>query len=288
MRVATSFRVLFSIVIAAPLCLSTARGQETYKNYEDAFSQGARLLRDKQVAASQAPLEAALRLAPDDKARLNTYQALLPAYRMLPEIDKMLEACDFVIRHSDRKAARSIASRDVVSFLHQRGKVDVGIERYEAKLKEDPNDVAALAVLFTIYTRLKRDENRGAELTTRLEDANRKLARQVAERNEKDAEAAPRTASWHLKDAAVAWLEAGDKTKALAAAKKSASGPGEQRSAGLTFYWREALGDVFLQTGEPALAAVQYEAAKTSAITDSYRQKVEKKLEEAKAASSKK
>src|SRR5688500_14314077 len=131
-----------------------ASAQEKYKTYEEARSEGGRLLRNQQLAEAQAPLEAALRLAPDDKARLDVYQGLVNVYRILPEIDKKLEANEFVIRHSERRAGRSLASGDVVSFLHQRGKIDVALQRYEAQLKEDPRDVAALSVLTDIYKRI--------------------------------------------------------------------------------------------------------------------------------------
>ena len=59
------------------------------------------------------PLEAALKLAADDKDRLKAYRALVPSYRLLAEIDKMLEAQEFVIRHTDGKAGRSNAAGDL-------------------------------------------------------------------------------------------------------------------------------------------------------------------------------
>jgi hypothetical protein len=42
--------------------------------------------------AAVAPLEAALKLAKDDGQRMKAYQALVPAYQLLPEIDKLLAA----------------------------------------------------------------------------------------------------------------------------------------------------------------------------------------------------
>ena len=258
--------------------------QEFYKSFEEAYGAGVRLLRDQQFAASQAPLEAALKLAADDKSRLKAYQALVPAYRQLPEIDKMLEAQEFVIRHTERRAGRSIAAGNLASFLHQRGKTDAAIARYEAALQTDAKEIAALSVLATIYTRTKRDAQRGPDLIKRLEAADKYLAGQLAQRLENDADSAPRTAASILKDAATAWLEAGDKAKALAAVKKSLSSLPEDRSELLVFYWRDGLGDVFLATDEQAEAAKQFEAALSVVKIDGYRKATEKKLAEAKGA----
>jgi tetratricopeptide (TPR) repeat protein len=273
-----------AVVLLTPAILTA---QDSYKTFDEAFSAGVKLIRDQQFAAAQAPLEAALKLTADDKSRLKAYQALVPAYRQLPEIDKMLEAQEFVIRHTERRAGRSIAAGDLASFLHQRGKTDAAIARYEGALKTDAKDVAALCVLATIYTRIKRDAQRGPDFTKRLEAADKELAGQLAQRLENDAETAPRIAASILKDAATAWLEAGDKAQALAAAKKSLASLPEDRSELLVFYWRDGLGDVLLATGEQAEAAKQFEAALAVVKIDGYRIATEKKLAEAQAATKK-
>ena len=113
-------------------------------------------------------------------------------------------------------------------------------------------------------------------------------SRQHAEQLEKDADSAPRTGSWHLKNAAVAWLEAGDKPKALAAAKKSAAGAPESRSGILTMQWNEGLGDVFLETGEAPLAIKHFESALASTNQPSLQKRIEKKLAEARGVASQK
>jgi hypothetical protein len=251
--------------------------------------QAAPLLRERKFAEAQAPLEAALKFAATDEQKKQVYARLVSAYRLLPEIDKFLEAQEFLIRHTDRQAGRSIAVRDIASFLHQRGKTDAGIERYEAQLKTNAKDPASLSVLATIYSRVKPDENRGAALTAQLETLNSEIAAGVATRLENDAQAAPQTAATLLKDAATLWLEAGDKAKALAAAKKSLQQAPEQRSELLAYFWRDGLGDVFLAAGEPTAAAEQYQAAIAAAANlGPQRQATEKKLTEAKAAAEKK
>lgn len=262
--------LIYTVACLMTFCLSAvAPAQEKFKTYDGARSEGGRLLRNQQLAEAQAPLEAALRLAPDDKARLEVYQALASVYRILPEIDKKLEANEFVIRHTERRPGRSLASRDLVSFLHQRGKIDVAVQRYEARLKEEPKDVAALSVLSEVYQRIQRDAGKAAAYAERLEAVDREIARGVAQRMEKAAEASPRTAASQLKDAAQLWLEAGEKKQALAAAKRSADGPPETRSELLTFYWHDGLGDVFLAAAEPKQAVAQFEKALAVARNDS-------------------
>ncbi|HEX5103347.1 MAG TPA: hypothetical protein VFV87_06030 [Pirellulaceae bacterium] len=278
------FLPLLACAAAVSWPSDSSLGQEKYKNFDDAYSQGARLLNRMQIAAAQEPLEAALKLAADDSARLRVYQALVPAYRQLPEIDKMLEAQEFVIRHTPRKAGRSNAANDLASFLHQRGKIDVAIARYEAALKANPKDAAALSVLEKIFTRVKRDGERGPVLTRKLQELDSELAAASAEQLEKDAEAAPRTAAHIYKDAGLAWLEAGDKEKALAAAKKSLASIPESRGEQLVYFWRRGLGDIFLGAGEPAQAIPQFEAALAVVKIYGYRKDTEKKLAEAKEA----
>lgn len=279
------FRTL-AVASSIVLCLAAmSRAEKKYKTFEEARSAGAKLVGNQQYAEAQAPLEAALRLAPDDKARLSVYQALVPVYRTLPEIDKKLEANEFLIAHAERQTGRTLASRDLVSFLHQRGKIDAAIERYDARLKADPKDHAALAVLTGIYTQVKRDKQRADELGKRLEEVERELSRSVAQRLEKEADAAgPQSAASLLKDAAGIWLEAGEKAKALAVAERSASGPPERRNDLLTFYWREGLGDVFLAAGAPQQAVAQFEAALAVVKLEGQRKSAEKKLAAAKEA----
>jgi tetratricopeptide (TPR) repeat protein len=277
--------LLVTLTLALPSHLAA---DDSYKTFNEAFAAGMKLLREQQFAAAQAPLEAALKLAADDQQRMKTYQALVPAYRQLPEIDKMLEAQEFVIRHSERRTERSRAARDLASFLHQRGKTDVALARYDAAFQASAKDPAALGMLAVIYTRTKPDAQRGEHFTKMLETLDKHLAGRLAQRLEKDAESAPQTAATILKDAATAWVEAGDHAKALAAAKKSLASLPEDRGELNAYFWRRGLGDVFLAAGEPAEAVKQLEAALAVVKIDGYRKDTEKQLAEAKAAAAKK
>src|SRR5438874_11014102 len=145
MRLPMRYSIRSSVLtVVSALCIVaagelTARAQEKYTDFNDAYAVAARLVRKGDYPAAVAPLEAALMLAKDDADRKKAYEALVPAYRLQPEIDKMLVAQEFIIRHTDRRAGRSIAAREVASFLLTRGKLDAAIERYDAQLKKDPN-----------------------------------------------------------------------------------------------------------------------------------------------------
>jgi tetratricopeptide (TPR) repeat protein len=281
-----SSTILYSLAFIAAfggLIASPTSAQE-YKSYNDAMRAAAPLMRDRQYAAAQAPLEAALALAADDADRLRVYQALVPAYRLLPQADKMYEAQEFVIRHTDRRTGRSLPARDLASFLHQRGLSDAAIARYNAVLKQNPDDIAAVTVLAAIYSQSRRDMAKAAEFAERQSALDKKLASEHAERLESDAESAPRTAASIYKDAAAAWIEAGDKARAVAAVKKSLANAPEARNDQLVYFWRRGLGDTLLAAGEAADAIPQFDAALKVVAIDGYREDTEKQLAAAREA----
>ena len=308
-----SHRVSWSCIRTAFMCLmtlasATVAAAEEYRTVREALGAGAALLREGKTAESQAPLESALKLAAYDKTKIKVYRALLAAYRLLPEADKGLEAHEFIISKSDRDAERSLARRSLLSFIVQRGKVDDAVKRYEDLLKRDPNNKMALYILSEIYDRVKRDPKRSAELLQKLGAGTRqkgsavdvrstaKLARQHVRSGkpkegaalyEKIAPLDPKLSAWHLKEAAAAWMKAGDKAKALAAAKASAASPPEKRSPLLTYYWHSGLADVLVKAGEPKLAVPHYEQAIEVAKAGNLQHHVKRcsgKLAEAKAA----
>ncbi|MBC8868446.1 MAG: hypothetical protein H8E44_03470 [Planctomycetes bacterium] len=231
-------------------------------------------------AARRKAFEAALRLASDDAFKIRIYEALRPTYRRLSGVDKMVEACEFIIRHTDSDAKRSLTRRDLVSFMYQRGKLDRLVSRHEGVLKEDSNDRTSLYILSEVYDRARPNPKRAAELLQRMMDlepdkpldvsTTAKLAMQLvrqkkysesAELYEKIAPLDENLAAWHWKEAASAWLKQGANDKALAAAKKATASTPEKRSKLLIHFWHRHLGEVFLATGEFKLAASHLEHA---------------------------
>jgi tetratricopeptide (TPR) repeat protein len=287
------------------LGVAVAWGAEaTYQTADEAFGVGAAHYNARNFAASRAPFEAALKLAPDDAYRVKVYEALLASYRQEGSPDKMVEACEFIIGHTDQAAKQSITRQQLLGFLQERGKVDEYSARLEAALQQDPKHRLSLYLLSEIYAQTKRDPQRAAAMTERLaalDQASGKprdvqqtaqLAQQYVKAG-KPAEGAalyeqiaaqdPALAAWHWKEAALAWLAAGQKEKALLAARNSAVAKPEARNDLLAHFWHRGLGDVFLKTGEPKLAIPHYEAAIGKTTIDGYRKDCQKSLDEARA-----
>jgi tetratricopeptide (TPR) repeat protein len=170
-------------------------------------------------------------------------------------------------------------------------------------LKKDPKDATVLYILSGIHADLLNNPKRAAELTERLAQTTKdtggkvdarlssQLAvqyvksgkfKQGAELYEELASSDAKSKSQHLKDAAVAWLKAGEKEKACAAAKAAAAGPPDDRSKLLTHFWHRQLGDVFLATGEYRLAIEHLEKAAEKTDIEGYRKDCQKKIEQAK------
>jgi tetratricopeptide (TPR) repeat protein len=278
----TSLIFVFAAGLSCGLSPHTVLAAD-YKTADEAYSVGVALARARNYAGSREPLEAALRLAPDDTYRLKVYEALMPAYRELPDTDKMVEAAEFVIGHADQRAKRSLESRSLASFLFQRGKLDEAIGKYEARLKERSDDVAALSILNAAYVGRRDNKERGAAVAATLAIVDKQIASRLAERLERNANADPRAAAAQYKDAATAWLEAGDTPRALAAAKKSQASPPEDRNSVLKYYWHKGLGDVFAAADQAADAKTEYEAALTFSPGGPDKEKLQKKLDEIKA-----
>ena len=175
-------------------------------------------------------------MAPDDAFRLKCYEALIPAYRQDGGVNKMIEACEFIITHADQPARQSLTRSDLLSFLFQRGKIDEYVKRHEQVLKKDPNQRLSLYMLSEIYSRMKEQPDRAAELIDRLAALDQqsgkprdvpqqaqlaqqyvraKKYQQGAELYESIAPLDEKLAAWHWKEAAAAWLSAGQKDKAL-------------------------------------------------------------------------
>ena len=255
-------RLLFGTCLI--LAFVSAADAQEYRSAREARAAAATHLRSRNFAAAQAPLEAALRLTPetDLRGRVEISRTLMSCYRLLPEPDKMIESVEYILQHSDSSSERSNVARDLASFLHQRGKVDAAVARYEERLKQNAKDPAALAVLTMIHLHLPAGQKeRGKVLEKQLQALDRERAVAKAQRLAKDADADPAAAASNWKDVAKAWMEAGDKNQAQAAVEKSLKAMPEARSGILTKFWHEGIGDVMLELGQREQAVVQYQEA---------------------------
>lgn len=262
------------------LSIQTVVAEETYRSAREAYGAGVRLFNSRQYAASQAPFEAALKLMPDMRLQMNVHDALFSVYRETAQVDKAVASAEFLIRNYDRRAGRFVNSNRLAGFLLSQGKTDAQIARYEAVLKQTPDDLAALGVLSQIYARgLHANPARHAEVSAKLEETERALAKKLAETLEADAAQKPMETAFLLKDAAQVWLEAGDKKRALETAKLSQASPAEARTNILTYQWHTGLGDVFAECGEKSLALKAYEAALAASPSDPLKKPVQTKID---------
>jgi tetratricopeptide (TPR) repeat protein len=294
--------MLFAFWSVGPACGQDTPEKPGYRSAEEAYRVGAAYVSTRNYEASITPLETALQLDPDVDLRLKINLALLPAYRTLPELDKFIAACEYVIGKVDSEARRSIVRRMLLGGVHIRGKADELIQRHEDILKKDGQNRTSLYILSEAYSRLKRNPERAAELIERLAKLDEqsggpvdvtqkaKLAQQYV-RARKFAEGAAlyeqiapldaKLAAWHYKEAATAWLAVGDQEKALAAANSSAASDPETRSDLLAYFWHRGLADVFLATGRPAVAIDHYRQAMDKTEIEGHIEDCQKLIREA-------
>jgi tetratricopeptide (TPR) repeat protein len=306
--------LLMSVVSLSLVMTIPARGAdepakaEEFSTADQAFRVGAAMLSAREYARARGPLEAALKLAPDDAYRIKVYRALVPVYTQIPEWLPKVEALEFLIAHSDRDAERSLARTELMSFTHQRGQVDAAVKRYEERLKQTPDDEAALFIAIEVYSRLRKDAPKAAELLERYAALQKSSGRELrvseaaqlageyvkakkfrdgAELYEQTATRDEDLAAWHYKEAASAWLKAGEKTRALAAARLADAAKPEKRGELLEHFFHRNLADVYFETGEFAQAIPHYEQAIAKTKIDGYLKDCEKRLAEAKTKAGK-
>lgn len=293
--------------IAGLAASSDAKAQDAkFKTFVEAYNAGVAAINGGNLAAARAPLETALKLAKTNRDKIDTQRALLVPYRELQEIEPMQRAGEFIIANSEQAAEQSLTRGAVLSFIHKRGKMEDAVKEYEARLKKTPDDRTLLYLMTEAYAVFLKNPTRSAELGEKLAAIDKQsgkkgdvggqaqLAQQyvktgklkeAAELYEKIAPQDEKTEAWYFKEAANTWLSAKEKAKALEAAKKSvAAKTPEKRSALLTYFWHRALGDIFLETGEPKEAITHYNQALTSTKIEGYLKDTKKKLAQAEAA----
>lgn len=151
---------------------------------------GAAYYNSRNYAATREPFEAALKLSKDDpEMQLKIYQALLPAYRLIPEFEPFQTAAEYVLAHHEQDAVRSLTRRSYLAFAFQRGQIENLVKRYEKQLKQDSDDYMAVYLLSEIYSN-------GAGLPPSVKESKRaieliqKLASLEVARRESSGEAA--------------------------------------------------------------------------------------------------
>lgn len=269
--------LLFSLVLFTPL-----RAETKFQSAEEAWRVGAAFYNSQNYAAAREPFEAALALAPDEAYRLKVHEALLAVYRTIPESEPFIASAEYIIKHSTRDAQQSLTRRALLAFVYQRGLVDGFVKRHEEVLAKEPNNRQSLFILSELYSTMKREPAKAADLIERLAKVDGKegqplnvlqsqnLARQytqakkfkeAAELYEQIAPLDEKLAAWNWKEAAACRLKLGERDQALAAAMKAHESEPEARNDQLAHFWHRNLADTFLELGKPELAIPHYEQA---------------------------
>lgn len=311
---------------AGPVLVAAAQpaGRDPkFGSAEDAYRVGVAFHNAKNHQAARAPLEAALRMADDDDFRLKVYEALLPSYRAIPEHGPFVTAAEFIIAHSPRDAQRSLTRRALLSFAYNRGQLDNLAKRYEDRLAKDHNDKTAVYVLSELYSGTGKNPRRAVELLEQLakmEGAEKKPAgggktaaetaamsaktarekanlarqyvqtkqyRQAAQLYEEIAPLDPATSAWNTKEAAAAWLKAGNKKEALRLALQADQGAAEARNEQLAHFFHRNLADILMAVGRPDKAVGHYRAALEKTKIEGYVKDTRASLQQAQEAASK-
>jgi tetratricopeptide (TPR) repeat protein len=290
--------------------------QGKYQSAKEAFGVGVAFYNARNYKEAREPLEAFVQMTNDPKERLKAYRALFQSYRLIPEFEPFQKAAEYVIERTESDAERSLIRSSFISFAFQRGQLDSLAKRYEARLAEDRDNFLSVYMLSEIYTTDDRNPKRAIELLQQLEKLNAakrltsvsdtkaansaegvkiarekaKLARQYSQANEHlkaaelYAEIAPldsTTQAWNFKDAAAAYLKAGNKEKALEMALAAEKAKPEARNDQLTHFFHRNLGDVFMQLAKPKQAIPHYEIAVQKTNIEGYVKDTKASLQEA-------
>ena len=267
--------VLAVALAAAPLSAQTS------KEADAAYSEGVKHVNAREYKEAIGPLERALSLAPDDAYKVKVYRALVPAYRTLPEPEKMAEACEFVLRRSDQLAERRTTAAALSSFYFQRGLTEAQVKRYRALYEKDKSDYAAVAMLSEMARSAKLEKDTAETYKKNYQEAERGLAGKLAAAQEESAGKDKAQEAWRWKEAAVLWVAAGDRPRALAAAAKAEAAGPETRET-LVHFWHAQLGDVYAENGKHAEALKDFEKALAATTIQGYQEACRKKIEESK------
>lgn len=313
-----SSSLMTSLVVITGLLCGQATAEPSpakeYSSAQAAFQEGAKHLRAMDYKASRAPFEAALKLAKDDAYRVKVYQALLPAYRQIPEFEPFQTAAEFIVTHAEQDATRSLTRRAFLSFAYNRGQIDQLAERYEARLGKDKKDYTALYLLSELYAVTRKNPKRAVELieqlaaleaepkkggetqplspqqAAKLARTKAKLAqqymrnkdyRQAAQLYEEIAPLDETTQAWNLKEAATACLLDGERKDALRLVIAADKVPSEARNESLAHFFHRKMGDLFLTLDQPGKAVGHFKLALEKTQNEGYVTGTQKSLDAA-------
>ena len=297
-------RLIPIVLIAALASADAARSQE-YVSAEAAYQFALAHFANRQPEKGHAALMAALKLMPDAGLKGRIFRSILSSAAQPVPVEKTLQAAEYVIENPSSPAERSIHRSHLAGHLRLTGKTREAIYYFEKKLVEKPDDFISLYILADLDHRVEPNPEKMIKVSETLLASKMKLGSDVEESRfaaalaenyviakrfadgaalyEKIAPLDSTTTAWHLKEAALAWFKADDKTRARAAAIASSTCKiPERRADSLTHYWHRHLGELFAKMGDYGSAAEHLEKAIASTNIDGYRRDCQARLKEVK------
>jgi len=279
-----------------------------YDTFDQAVESALGFYRVRNYGACKVPLEAALELASSDQKRADVHLMLINAYAETGDAEKMCVSADFAIENMKGRSSIFLLHPGPASTLARaagrKGKVRFVKERYQKQLEDDPQNVPALVILSSLASDVDRDPVLQVKYLQQLLDIQDKntdlpvdpkvvtdLARAYARTKdgpkaavlfERAAELDEAQKTHHLKDAAKAWVDAGEMDKAVATARKAVEVGPDTRSELLTHFWHRGIGQVFLAAKKRDEAVEHLQKAVETTKIDGYKKDSQAELDEAK------
>jgi tetratricopeptide (TPR) repeat protein len=290
---------------ALVLMAGSAAAQELkFNDYRSAMSAAAGLYNSGNLAASRPAFEAAVEMARNDSEKKRALEPLVKVYAESGEYDRMFETAEQVVALETHKASVSMAVRKLLENCQRKNQLDAFKKRYEDQAAKEPDERLPLHMLSGYHSTVTRDFGKQAEYIEKLVALDTKekqpadaelmadlaFAYRLAGENEKSATLYEATAelskdlqSWCHMEAAVAWQQAGNMDKALAAANKAHEAGPDAKAKQSLYRWHRSLGDVFLAGKQKEQAIKQLTAAQETAAIDAYKQQCAEAITKAQA-----
>lgn len=293
------------VVMALVMMAGSAAAQELkFDDYRSALAAAAGLYSSGNLAASKPAFEAAVEMARNDLEKKRALEPLVKVYAEAGEYDKMFETAEQVVALETHKASVSMAVRNLLGNCQRKNQLEAFKKRYEEQATKKQDERLPVHMMSGYHNLVTRDFGKQAEYIEKLVALDSKekkpadpelmadlaFAYRLARQNEKAATLYEATAelskdlqSWCHMEAAVAWQQAGNMDKALAAANKAHEAGPDAKAKQSLYRWHRSLGDVFLAGKQKEQAIKQLTAAEENAPIDAYKKQCAEAITKAQA-----
>jgi hypothetical protein len=293
------------VMTALVLMAASAAAQDLkFDNYRSAMSAAAGLYNSGNLAASKPAFEAAVEMARNDFEKKRALEPLVKVYAETGEFDKMFNTAEQVVALETHKASVSMAVRNLLGNCQRKNQLEAFKKRYEEQAAKKQDERLPIHMLSGYHNLVTRDFGKQAEYLEKLVALDTKeskpadpelmadlaFAYRLDRQNEKAATLYEATAelskdlqSWCHMEAAVAWQQADNMDKALAAANKAHEAGPDAKAKQSLYRWHRSLGDVFLAGKQKVQAIKQLTSAEENAPIDAYKKQCAEAITKAQA-----